>query len=99
MNEPDYIAELEQIRTAYVCSLPSQRLHIIAQRLENPAHGPNLLVTHVSAIEALARSLAMHAKGQSKAQLKKLYSQYRDREVQSIRSHWTKCLAQIWLRR
>ncbi len=73
MTEPDYIAELEQIRSAYICFLPRQRLHIISQRLENPAHGPNLSVTYVSAVEALARSLAMHVKQPSKAQLKQLY--------------------------
>lgn len=84
MTEPDYIAELEQIRSAYVCSLPRQRLHVISQRLDNPAHGPNLLVTYVSAVEALARSLAMHAKGHSKTQLKQLYGKYRDREVKSL---------------
>jgi hypothetical protein len=84
MTEPDYIAELEQIRSAYICSLPRQRLHVISQRLDNPAHGPNLLVTYVSAVEALARSLAMHVKSPSKAQLKQLYGKYRDREVKSL---------------
>lgn len=69
MREPDYLKELELIRSAYVCSSPRQRLYVVFQRLDNPAHDPNLLVTHVSAVEALARSLAMHAKGRSKAQL------------------------------
>ena len=84
MREPDYLKELELIRSAYVCSSPRQRLYVVSQRLDNPAHGPNLLVTHVSAVEALARSLAMHAKGRSKAQLKQLYGKYRDREVKSL---------------
>jgi len=88
MTEPDYIAELEQIRPAYVCSLPKQRLHVISQRLDDPAHGPNLLVTQVSAVEALARSLAMHAKSRSKAQLKELYGNYRNREVKSLISEY-----------
>lgn len=84
MTEPDYLAELEKIRAAYVSSLPRQRLHVISQRLDNPTHGPNLLVTFVSAVEALSRSLAMHAKGRTKAQLKQLYGKYRDREVKSL---------------
>jgi len=84
MKEPDYISELEKIRAAYVSSLPRQRLHVISQRLDNPSHGPNLLVTQVSAVEALARSLAMHAKGSTKAQLKQNYGKYRGREVKSL---------------
>ena len=84
MTEPDYIAELERIRAAYVSSPPRQRLHVISQRLDNPMHEPNLLVTYVSAVEALSRSLAMHAKGHTKAQLKQLYGRYRDREVKSL---------------
>jgi len=65
MEEPDYVAELERIRVAYINSLPRQRLSVIRQRLANPNHGPNTLVTRVSAVEALARSLVMH--GSSKA--------------------------------
>src|SRR4051794_27989937 len=84
MTEPDYVAELERIRAAYVSSLPRQRLHVISQRLENPTHGPNLLVTCVSAVEALARSLAMHAKGPTKTQLAQLYGRYRDREAKGL---------------
>jgi len=84
MTEPDYIAELMRIRSAYVCSLPRQRLHVISKRLENPTHGPNLLITHVSAVEALARSLAMHGKGRTKAQLKQLYGKYRHRDVKTL---------------
>jgi hypothetical protein len=84
MTELDYIAELEQIRSTYICSLPRQRLHVISQRLENPTHGPNLLVTYVSAVEALARSLAMNGKARTKAELKALYGKYRDREAKSL---------------
>ena len=60
MEEPDYAAELESIRSAYINSMPRQRLHVIRQRLANPSHGPNTLVTRVSAVEALSRSLALH---------------------------------------
>ena len=84
MTEPDYVAELEQIRAAYVGSLPRQRFRVISQRLDNPTHEPNLLVTYVSAVEALARSLAMNAKGRTKSQLKQVYGKYRDREVKSL---------------
>ncbi|SBV53152.1 hypothetical protein XBLMG947_3958 [Xanthomonas bromi] len=60
MEPIDYAAELQSIRKTYVSVSPRQRLHVIRQRLANPDHAPNLLVTHVSAVEALARSLASH---------------------------------------
>jgi hypothetical protein len=84
MSEPDYLAELESIRSAYISSMPKQRLNVISQRLQNPTHGPNLLVTHVSALEALARSLAMNAKASTKAKLVSIYPKYRDREAKSL---------------
>ena len=84
MIEPDYLAELERIRTAYICLAPKQRLSIITKRLQNPARGPNLLVTHVSAVEALARSLAMNAKASTHAKLISIYPKYRDREAKSL---------------
>ncbi len=65
MEEIDYVAELERIRTVYINVSPRQRLHVIKQRLANPDHGPKTLVTHVSAVEALARSLVLHHSGAS----------------------------------
>jgi len=84
MTEPDYAAELQELRRIYVRSTPKQRLHIILQRIDNPSHGPNLLVTHVSAVEAFARTLVMHAKATSKDHLESGYGRFRDREVKSL---------------
>lgn len=84
MTEPDYIVELEELRSIYVRSTPRQRLRIISQRIANPAHGPNILVTYVSAVEALARSLAMHVGASSKDQVQQRYSKCRNREVKSL---------------
>lgn len=84
MTEPDYAAELQELRRIYIRSTPKQRLHIISQRIDNPNHGPNLLVTHVSAVEAFARTLVMHAKAKSKADLEIGYGRFRDREVKTL---------------
>jgi hypothetical protein len=75
----DYEAELLSIRENYVCATPRQRLSVIRQRLEDHHFGPNRLVTAVSAVEALARALAMNHRCKSKTELNKLYPQYRNR--------------------
>ena len=75
----DYEAELLSIRESYVCATPRQRLSVIRQRLEDHHFGPNRLVTAVSAVEALARALAMNHKCKSKTELKRLYPHYRNR--------------------
>lgn len=80
----DYVAQLLSIRENYVSATPRQRLSIIRQRLEDHHFGPNRLVTAVSAVEALARSLAMNHKAKSKEELKKLYSKYKDRSPKSL---------------
>ena len=75
-----YEKELAEIREIYINSTPQQRLHIIRQRLNDPNSGPNRLVTVVSAVEALARTLAMHASFTSKPDISKNYSKYRNRK-------------------
>lgn len=94
MKELDYATELASIRATYVESRPAQRLHILSQRLANPEHGPNLLVTHVSAVEAFARSLAMHRKAKTKTELRALYPTYRNRKVDDLLSEYLADLEQ-----
>ena len=77
----DYVAERATIRDNYITATPRQRLSIIRQRLQDHHFGPNRLVTAVSAVEALARTLAMNHRARSKADLKKIYGKYRDREA------------------
>jgi hypothetical protein len=55
----DYAAELQSLRDTYVCGPPQARLTTIRQRLDRDDSGAARLVTAVSAVEALARSLAM----------------------------------------
>jgi hypothetical protein len=75
----DYEAELLAIRKNYICATPRQRLSIIRQRLDDHHFGPNRLVTAVSAVEALARTLAMGQKAKTKAELDNLYPKYKNR--------------------
>lgn len=55
----DYETHLKELREIYYRSYPAQRLKIAKESIENPEHGPNLLVTHVSAIEGILRSLVV----------------------------------------
>ena len=55
----DYEDHLKKLREQYVRSHPRQRVNIAKQRINNPSHGPNLIVTYVSAIEGILRSLVV----------------------------------------
>lgn len=55
-----YDAEAASLRSVYVQSLPSARYGIIKKRLAYEEIGPVRLVTMVSAVEALARSVLVH---------------------------------------
>ena len=75
-----YEKELAEIREIYISSTPQQRLRFIRMRLNDPNSGPNRLVTVVSAVEALARTLAMHACFSSKNDMAANYQKYRNRK-------------------
>lgn len=80
----DYEAELLSIRQAYICATPRQRLSVIRLRLEDHHFGPNRLVTVVSAVEALARTLALGQKAKTKDGLVNIYPRYKNRAPKSL---------------
>ena len=55
----DYEKHLTELRETYYRLFPTQRVKIAKQRIGNPSHGPNLIVTYVSAIEGILRSLVV----------------------------------------
>lgn len=71
--------ELEQLRRTYAASRPAARLGVIRQRLAraDAEIGPTKLVTAVSAVEALARSLVVHAPGRPASTAHFRYQQVR----------------------
>jgi hypothetical protein len=71
--------ELEQLRKTYAASRPAARLGVIRQRLirAEAEIGPTRLVTVVSAVEALARSLVVHAPGRPASSSHFRYQQVR----------------------
>lgn len=89
-TEIDYVRERLELRRIYVTSSPRQRLIVIRQRLAQPEIGATRLVTAVSSVEALARSLVVHAKAADAAKLEKTYSAYRDRDPESLVAEFLK---------
>lgn len=77
MDDVTIEEHLSKLRRLYVEATPRQRLQIAKQRLEFPEHGPNVLIAVVSAVEGFARSIAMHCRIGSKAELAGIYHQYR----------------------
>ena len=73
----DYEEHLRTLRETYVRSYPRQRLNIAKQRIDNPCHGPNLLVTYVSAIEGILRSLVVWKETVSDRPEAETYNRYK----------------------
>lgn len=80
----NYREHLEALRKDYIEATPSQRVHVASQRINNPDHGPNLIVAYVSAIEGFARSLAMHQEGHTKSELSAIYPKYRNMSAEKL---------------
>jgi len=77
-------SELDQLRNDYVTATPSQRRNVIEQRLNNPGAYANLLVTHIAAVEALARTLVMNSRVKSKEELRSIYPDYKFKKVENM---------------
>ena len=84
METPDYAAVLTSLRSAYVEANPKQRLSIAKQRIRYPGHRPNLLVSHVAAVEGFARCLAMHVRGSTQEELSAVYPEYRNKGPEEL---------------
>lgn len=77
MNE--LLGHPEELQRAYAIATPAARLRVIRQRLAS-AHGEmgsTRLVTVVSAVEALARSLVVHAAGRPASTAEMRHRQFR----------------------
>lgn len=80
----DYATELSDLRSLYVSVHPQSRLNVIRQRLAKSEIGPTRLVTIVSAVEALARSLAVHASVKQGLEIASVYDSYRYEKPEAL---------------
>lgn len=86
---------LDQLRDWYVGATPRQRLRVIRERLDDHHAGPNRLVTYVSAVEGLARSLLMSLEYPDKDAKLTAYRRFKDRKpVQMVRDFIAKVSSQ-----
>jgi len=77
MTIDEFDQHREELRKIYVKSTPSQRLRVALQRINFTDHAPNLLVTRVSSVEALARSLLVHHLAASQSNPLSFYELFR----------------------
>ena len=91
MTDADYEDHLAELRKIYIEATPRQRYSIAKQRIDNLEHGPNVLVACVSAVEGLARSLAMHGKvlgkvipSEIKPELSAIYPEFKRLGAESL---------------
>ena len=77
----DYVKDRLELRSIYVNSSPLARLRIIRKRLTNTEIGATRLITIVSGVEALARSLVVHAKTKHGSKIEPIYQSHKDRNA------------------
>lgn len=70
----EYASELLQLRKTYAAVPPQSRYNVILKRLEAEEIGPTRLVTIVSGVEALARSIIVHKDRQNKTEVLLVYT-------------------------
>lgn len=80
----NYKAGRVELRAIYVKSLPRQRLNVIRQRLSHLEIDATKLVTAISAVEALARSLVIHSTTRSDPEIDRIYSKVRNRTPEDL---------------
>jgi hypothetical protein len=66
-----------ELRALYVSANLHQRYRVVLDRIQNPEHGPNQLVTAVAALEGFARAVAVKYLVSSTVPLDVAYAQVR----------------------
>lgn len=80
----EYVAELLQLRETYATVPPQSRYNVILKRLEAKEIGPSRLVTVVSAVEALARSIIVHRQCPNKTEALGVYAAQKDKAATTL---------------
>ncbi|MDE2235770.1 MAG: hypothetical protein KGK44_09505 [Gammaproteobacteria bacterium] len=92
--EIDYVSELLKLRKTYVSAQPQSRLNVIRKRLANNEVGPTKLVTVVSAVEALARSLIIHGNAKTSEAVDRAYAQVKLKDADTLVEDYLRQLGQ-----
>lgn len=73
----DHRSHIDSLREAYVNATPSQRYRVALDRIDYPDCGPNKLIQLVSAVEGLARTIAIHMAVSSGKTIENAYKRLR----------------------
>jgi hypothetical protein len=73
----DYRKHIDDLRALYVKATPSQRYRAACDRIEHPDCGPNKLIQLVSAVEGLARTIAINIAASSGEGIENAYKRLR----------------------
>ena len=83
-TQQTFVADLLEMRDVYMAARPQFRLNVIQQRLADDNSEPGRLITLVSGVEALARSLEINRQAKDRSDIKRLYSRYKDRSAVTL---------------
>jgi len=75
---PDFEMHYKKLRELYLRATTKQRILVAIDRMRYPDAGPNLLITAVSAVEALARAMALEVERRSGRPLRAAYRRLRN---------------------
>ena len=80
----DFVTEEAELRRVYISAPAQSRLNIISKRLNQSEIGSVKLVTSVSAIEALARSLVVNLRTTPQDEISNIYKKYRNKKPEEL---------------
>jgi len=80
----EYVAELLRLRETYATVPPQSRYNVILKRLEAEEIGPTRLITVVSAVEALARSIVVHRHRPNYTEALRVYMTQKDKAATTL---------------
>jgi hypothetical protein len=86
----DYSQHLKSLRESYFKALPQQRVGVAKKRIADQQSGPDFIVTYVSAIEGLLRSLVIWNNSYADKPSKSRYNKYKGSGVNALYCEYLK---------
>jgi hypothetical protein len=88
------LAEVEELRRAYVLATPRQRLKKVRECLDDQALKPNDVVVSLAGVEAFARCLVLHQRAKRTARsVREIYPAIRDAGAPALVAEFFRCRA------
>jgi hypothetical protein len=88
----NYSERLKSLRESYFKAPPQQRINVAKKRIANQQSGPDFIVTYVSAIEGLLRSLVIWNNSYTGKPSKTRYDKYKNFGVDALYREYLKII-------